>query len=374
MSESESAIPYVDLASQWAECESELLPVILEVLRSGVYVSAEAVEAFEKRVCEYLKIDYCVAVNSGTDALVCALLAAGVRPGTEVITTANSFIASTAVICHVGATPIFVDVLDDQSMDPDKISDAITDKTAAVMPVHLTGKVSQMDRIMEICTGAGLPVIEDAAQCIGAKHSGVFGGTIGDVGCFSAHPLKNLNAIGDSGFIVTRKGDYAEKIKLMRNHGLADRNTVERFGYVSRMDVLQAAALNWKLENQLDSVNERRRLNARFYDESLTSALRKPYESENDWAVYHTYVIQTDERDALQQHLNSKGVGSAIHYPIPIHKQPAYTRKFGEYDLFPLDNTERQAHQILSLPIHQNLSSEQTARITEVVNDFFGGI
>lgn len=373
MNDGESAIPYVDLSSQWAECEQELLPVILNVLRSGVYVSADAVEAFEKRVCEYLETDYCIAVNSGTDALVCALVAAGVRPGTEVITTANSFIASTSVICHVGATPVFVDVLDDQSMDPDKINDAITDKTAAVMPVHLTGKVCQMDRIMKVCTEAGLPVIEDAAQCIGAKHRGVFGGTIGDFGCFSAHPLKNLNAIGDSGFIVTRNGEYAEKIKLMRNHGLADRNTVKQFGYVSRMDVLQAAALKWKLENQLESVNERRRSNARFYDEALTPALQKPYESENDWAVYHTYVVQTSDRDALQQHLSSKGVGSAIHYPIPIHKQPAYISKFGEYDLFPLDNTERQARQILSLPIHQNLSTEQTARIAEVVNEFFGG-
>lgn len=371
MDDLNTAIPYVDLSAQWSECESGLLPVVLDVLRGGVYINGESVEGFEKRAARYLGIEHCVALNSGTDALVCALLAVGVRAGTEVITTANSFVASTAAICHLGAVPVFVDVLDDQGMDPDKIAPAITQKTSAVMPVHLTGKVCQMDRIMDICSDAGLPVVEDAAQCIGAKFGGKFGGTIGDIGCFSAHPLKNLNALGDSGFLVTRNPDYAVKIEAMRNHGLIDRNTVENFGYVSRMDVLQAAILSWKIDNQLGLVNERRRSNATYYTDNLTSAIQKPYESEDDWAVYHTYVIQTDKRDALKYYLDSKLIGSAIHYPIPINHQPAYINKFGPYDRFQLTNTERQADQILSLPVHQNLKPDQLARVCAVVNDFF---
>ena len=367
-----AAIPYVDLSAQWSECEPGLLPIVLDMLRGGVYVNGYPVEEFEARVAKYLGVEHCVALNSGTDALVCGLIAVGVRPGTEVITTANSFIASTGAICHLGAIPVFVDVLDDQGMDPDQIAPAITDKTSAVMPVHLTGKVCQMDRIMAICSDAGLPMVEDAAQCIGAKFGDMFGGTMGDVGCFSAHPLKNLNALGDSGFAVTRNPDHADRIRSMRNHGLVDRNSVERFGYVSRMDVLQAATLSWKIDNQLDSVNERRRSNARFYSDNLTSAIQKPYEDEADWAVYHTYVIQTDKRDALKGYLDSNLIGSAIHYPIPIHHQPAYLTKFGASDRFLLTNTERQADQILSLPVHQNLTPEQLARVCDVVNEFFG--
>jgi dTDP-4-amino-4,6-dideoxygalactose transaminase len=349
------AVPYVDLSAQWSECEPGLLPVMLEILRSGVYVNGDPVEAFERRAARYLGVEHCVALNSGTDALVCALLAVGVRSGTEVITTANSFIASTAAICHLGAIPVFVDVLDDQGMDPDKIAPAITGKTSAVMAV---------------CSDAGLPVVEDAAQCIGAKYGDMFGGTVGDVGCFSAHPLKNLNALGDSGFIVARNREHADMISSMRNHGLVDRNTVERFGYVSRMDVLQAAVLSWKIDNQLDSVNERRRSNARFYKDNLTPAIHKPFESKADRAVYHTYVIQTDKRDALKEYLDSNLIGSAIHYPIPIHLQPAYVNKFGAYERFPLTNTERQANQILSLPVHQNLKPDQLARVCGVVNEF----
>jgi len=371
MTDLEIAIPYVDLAAQWSECEPELWPVILDVLRRGIYLNGVSVEEFERRVSQYLNVEYCVALNSGTDALVCALLAVGVRPGSEVITTANSFVASTAAICHLGAFPVFVDVLDDQGMDPAKIEAAITDKTSAVMPVHLTGKVCQMDRIVEICADNRLPVIEDAAQCIGASLGGRYGGTWGDIGCFSAHPLKNLNALGDSGFLVTQNPEYANRVKAMRNHGLIDRNTVERFGYVSRMDVLQAEVLSWKLVNQLNSVNERRRSNASFYKDNLTNKVLKPFESEGEWAVYHTYVIQTEMRDALKNHLDSNFIGNAIHYPIPIHKQLAYIEKFGAYERFPLTNTERQASQILSLPIHQNLKRNQLGRICAVINEFF---
>ena len=371
MDDLNTAIPYVDLSAQWSECESGLLPVMLDVLRGGVYINGESVEGFEKRAARYLGIEHCVALNSGTDALVCALLAVGVRAGTEVITTANSFVASTAAICHLGAVPVFVDVLDDQGMDPDKIAPAITQKTSAVMPVHLTGKVCQMDRIMDICSDAGLPVVEDAAQCIGAKFGGKFGGTIGDIGCFSAHPLKNLNALGDSGFLVTRNPDYAVKIEAMRNHGLIDRNTVENFGYVSRMDVLQASILTWKLENQLDSVIARRRANAKYYVENLPPSLRIPHESERDYSTYHTFVVQTKRRDELRDYLASSGVGTAIHYPVPIHKQPAYTKKFGAYRRFNLDATDRQCREILSLPIHQNLSKVHIQRITQLINSFF---
>jgi dTDP-4-amino-4,6-dideoxygalactose transaminase len=257
-------------------------------------------------------------------------------------------------------------------MDPYQLKMALSDKTAAVMPVHLTGKVCQMDSISKICDDAGIPVIEDAAQCIGAMHNGKYGGAFGVAGCFSAHPLKNLNAFGDSGFVVTDDDNVATSIRLMRNHGLLDRNTVERFGYVSRMDALQAAVLKWKLENQLESVNQRRRKNADFYSQRLTDDLVKPFEDKADLCVYHTYVIQTESRDELQAHLARHGIGSAIHYPVPIHKQPAYIRKFGEYTKFDLGVTEAQASRILSLPIHQNLGEQELSHVVATVNDFFG--
>lgn len=371
MADELAEIPYVDLKAQWAEIEKDLAPVIMAVLASGNYINSELTDRFEKVVCNYLGVRHCVALNSGTDALVCGLLAVGVKPGMEVITTSNSFIASTAAIAHIGAVPIFVDVLIDQGMDPEKIEAAITEKTGAIMPVHLTGKVCNMEEISAVAAVAGIPIVEDAAQCIGAKHRGRYGGTFGAVGCFSAHPLKNLNAMGDSGFVVTDNDSYADEIRLMRNHGLIDRNTVKKFGYVSRMDALQAAILGWKVENYLESVNKRRRSNAIIYANRLPKETIKPFEDPSDYSVFHTYVIQTNRRDSLKEYLAARGVGTAIHYPIPIHKQPAYVNRYGKTLRFPLSVTEKQASEIISLPIHQNLKIGSIIYIAEQISRFF---
>ena len=269
---------------------------------------------------------------------------------------------------QVGARPVFVDVLDDQNIDPAKIEAAITPRTKAIMPVHLTGRVADMGPIMEIARRHNLKVIEDAAQAIGSRYRDRLAGTFGDIGCFSAHPLKNLNAAGDGGFAATNSDDHAETIRLMRNHGLVDRNTVTRFGQVSRMDTLQAAILRYRFP-RLENIIERRRTNAARYGQLLDPALvYTPPDRNHEFNTYHTYVVQVDHRDALQQHLGERGIGTAIHYPIPIHLQPAAGYLGHKAGDFP--ECERQAQRILTLPVRPDLTPDQISRIAGTVNDF----
>ena len=239
------SIPYINLVAQWQDEKDDLLPIIESVMSSGQFVGGEAVECFEQKAAELCGTKYCVALNSGTDALVLGLLSLGVCAGDEVITPPNSFIASTAAIVNLKAKPVFVDVLSDQNIDPDQIVKVITEKTKAIMPVHLTGRIARMTAIMEIANKYQIPVIEDAAQAIGSKYSGQPSGSLGKIGCFSTHPLKNLNACGDGGFLTTDDKDIAKQVRLSRNHGLVGRNKIEQFGCVSRMDTLQAAILNF---------------------------------------------------------------------------------------------------------------------------------
>ena len=290
-------VPYVNLAAQWVKEREDLLPILDQALASGAYVGGESVERFEAAVAAYCGTKHAVALNSGTDALVCALHALGIRPGDEVITPPNSFIASTAAIVHLGAVPVFVDVLADQNMDPSLIEAAITPKTRGIMPVHLTGRVANMDAVNDIARTKKLFVIEDAAQSFGSKWRNKLSGALGDAGCFSAHPLKNLNACGDSGFVTTDDEQVAEKILLMRNHGLIDRNNVEVFGMVSRMDALQAAILNFRLAHLHETIEARRR-NANLYQQLLDPELVYfPPEKYEEFNTYHTFVIQVDRRD-----------------------------------------------------------------------------
>ena len=268
MPSSSIQIPYVNMKAQWQEERNELLPIIDKILSSGQYVGGTEIDKFEEDIAKYCQVKYAVALNSGTDALIMALDLLGVGPGDEVITPPNSFIASTAVIIHRGARPVFVDVLPNQNIDPDKIESAITSKTKAIMPVHLTGRVCEMDSIMDIADKHGLSVVEDAAQAIGSKYKGKPSGSIGHVGCFSTHPLKNLNACGDGGFITTNDENIYFKAKALSNHGMLNRDKVESFGYVSRMDNLQAGILNYRL-NKLDKIISLRRKNAQFYIENI---------------------------------------------------------------------------------------------------------
>ena len=363
-------IPYVDIAGQFQRERAALMPVIEAILESGHYVGGTAEQSLEAALTAWCGTKHVVALNSGTDALILALAGLGIGAGDEVITPPNSFVASTAVISQVGATPVFADVLADQNIDPDAIKKAITSRTRAIMPVHLTGRVADMNPIMEIARDHGLAVIEDAAQAIGSRYDGRLAGAIGDAGCFSAHPLKNLNACGDAGFLATDRDDVAEYARLARNHGLVDRDTVSRFGTVSRMDSLQAAILEFRMGGLSETI-ERRRANAALYRSLLDPELVFIPPCRNiEFNTFHTFVIQVDRRDALRAHLGANGIGTAIHYPVPIHLQPAASSLGHGAGDFPV--TETQAARILTLPIHQGLTPAEIERVAATVNDFLG--
>ncbi len=362
---SQKKIPYINLSIQWQEEKDALLPIIEEVMSNGQYVGGKHIERFEQSVKNLCATKYCVALNSGTDALVCALVACDIKRGDEVITPPNSFIASTAAIVHIGGQPVFADVLPDQTIDPKKIETLITSKTKAIMPVHLTGKMCQMDKILSIAEKYGLSVIEDCAQAIGSMYNGKLSGSLGKVGCFSTHPLKNLNACGDGGFIVTNDKKIAEKIKSIRNHGIIDRNVIEEFGYVSRMDNLQAAILNYRIK-KLPKVIKQRRANAHYYCSLLKDTnILLPFEESNQFSTFHTFVIQSNKRNEIIELLKKNNIETAIHYPIPIHLQPA-SKSLG-YKLGDFPVTEEQSRNILTLPVHQYLTKSDIKKISEIV-------
>jgi len=362
-------IPYVNLSAQWDDERDKLLPLIESVLESGNYVGGDEIEHFENMAAQLCETKYVVALNSGTDALICALRALEIGPGDEVITPPNSFVASTAAIVQVGARPVFVDVQTDQNIDPDLIPMAITSHTRAIMPVHLSGRVAEMESIETVAERHGLYVVEDAAQAIGSRYREKPSGSLGTIGCFSTHPLKNLNACGDGGFLTTNDKIIAERVRLMRNHGMVDRETITRFGQVSRMDALQAAVLCFRLERLFDVIEKRRR-NANRYLVGLNSEkIFVPIEAENEFHSYHTFVIQVDRRNLLRKFLGSRGISTAIHYPIPIHLQPAAAYLgYGKGD-FPI--TEKQAGRIVTLPINQYMTDQQVDYVVDSVNQFF---
>ncbi len=362
-------ISYVDLKAQWQEEKKELLPIIDKVLSKAEHVGGSEIIKFESKISKLCKVKCTVALNSGTDALTLGLHLLGIKRGDEVITPPNSFIASAASIVHLGARPVFVDVKDDQLIDPTKIEDAITNKTKAIMPVHLTGRMCDMKSIMNISKKYNIPVIEDAAQSIGSKFMKSPAGSIGHVGCFSAHPLKNLNAFGDSGYLTTNDSKIASKAKILSNHGMVKRNIVENFGYVSRMDNLQAGILNYHIK-KLNRIISIRRKNARLYN----NMLNKDYvfiakTDKNTFDTYHTFVIQVNNRGQLVKYLEKKGIKTSIHYPNPIHLQPA--AEFLGYKKGSFPETEQQSKRILTLPINQFIKEEEIEYIAKNINYFY---
>ena len=363
-------IPYVNLPAQADEQMPELAAIFERVVRRGSFVGAGAeIERLEARLAAYCGTREAVALNSGTDALFLALKVAGIGPGDEVITPPNSFIASTAVIVHLGACPVFVDVLPDQNIDPAAVERAVTPRTRAIMPVHLTGRVCRMDAILEIAERHGLLVIEDAAQSIGSMFQERKSGSFGDFGCFSAHPLKNLNAMGDAGFVTTNDSAAAARMRRLRTHGMADRETVEEWGFVSRMDLLQAAVLDYRLD-KLPDVIAKRRENAALY-QSLIKHERVfvPPCRQDEFNTFHTFVIQAERRDELQHHLRAIGIKTAIHYPVPIHLQPAAASLNYRKGDFPA--AERQAERILTLPVNQYMTAEDVEAVAGEVLAFY---
>jgi len=363
-------IPYVNVAKQYLTERKNLLSTIDKTLSSGNWIGGDEVNKFEKKISTLCKTKYCVALNSGTDALTLGLHLLGVRKGDEVITPPNSFIASTAVIVHLGAKPVFVDVKEDQNINENEIEKKITKKTKAIMPVHLTGRMCSMDKIIEISEKYKIPVIEDGAQSILSKYKNKMSGSWGDIGCFSTHPLKNLNASGDGGFLTTNNKKIFDTIKNLRSHGMEDdRNNVKSFGYVSRMDSIQAAILNFRIK-YLKKVIKKRRENVDIYLEHLNlKNIFFPKEKKDEFNTYHTFVIQVDKRNELKDFLKKNGVGSAIHYPTPIHLQGC-SKNLG-YKNKSFLATENQSKRIISLPINQFLTKKEIIYISNLVNKFY---
>jgi UDP-2-acetamido-2-deoxy-ribo-hexuluronate aminotransferase len=359
-------IRYVDLGVNESEYDNNIAPLIKQVFLSGQFVSNDKVEEFETNFASYCGSKYAVALNSGTDALIFALKSLGIKQGDEVITVSNSFIATANAIEEVGATPIFVDIYDDLLMDVSKIKDAITDKTKAILPVHLMGCVCDMDAIIEIAKEYNIPIVEDAAQSVGSKYKEKKTGTFGKIGCFSLHPLKNLSGVTDGGIITTDDEDIAKQIKQLRNHGLIDRDSQNIIGRVSRLNSIDAVVLNYRLQ-KLAHIIERRREVAKLYETYLEriDGIKLIEVDASIFHTYHTYIIKAQNRDELASYLLQKGIETKMHYPILIHKQ----KPFQKYKVT-LANTEKLALEILTLPI-ANLSDSDTFYICKNIADFY---
>jgi dTDP-4-amino-4,6-dideoxygalactose transaminase len=363
-------IPAFDLKRQYRNLSSELLPILEEVMAKGQFILGENVELLEKELADYCGTKYAVGVASGTDALLLSLEALGIGEGDEVITTPFTFFATSEVISLLKAKPVFVDI-DSKTfnIDPDKIEDAITTKTKAVIPVHLFGQMAEMDDIEYLAEKYDLYIIEDACQAIGAEYKGRRAGSIGDTGCFSFFPTKNLGAFGDGGLITTNDEKLYEKIKLLRVHGSRKKYYHELIGHNSRLDEIQAAILRVKLK-YLDNWIERRIEIAKIYSEGLkdldvTVPEVKPYLRH----VYHQYVIRTKHRDELQEYLSNKGIGTAIYYPLPLHLQECY-KDLG-YREGDLPEAEKASKEVIALPMWPELTNEEVNYIVESIREFF---
>lgn len=360
-------VPFVNLAAQFIQLEDELVAAFKHTGRAGAYILGGEVECFEYGLATICASRYAVSVANGTDALVLVLKAWGIGAGDEVITAPNSFVASAGAIVAVGATPVYVDVSDDLNIDPLKIRDAITPKTKAIIPVHLTGNPADMDAINAIAKQHNLKVLEDAAQAIGATYKGRPVGSLGDAAAFSLHPLKNLHLLGDAGFIITNdEGLYAQLLQL-RNHGLINRNESAQWGYNSRLDAIQAAFGNVKLK-YFAGWTERFVEIAKLYHAHLKDYVQCPIVDPNNQAVFHNFVIQVPNRDQLMAYLAEKDIETKIHYPIPLHLMACSSGLGYQKGDFP--EAEKQSERIMSLPIYPELTNEQALYVCQQIQLF----
>ena len=365
-----SLVSYVNLPVQHQNIKTELLQTVERVLNHGGFILGDEVATFESEFAAYCGTRYAVGVANGTDAMVLALKALGIGVNDEVITAPNSFLASASAIALTGATPVFVDVRDDYNLDPDLLKAAITPRTRAILPVHLTGRPADMNAILAVAEKHGLVVVEDAAQAVGAKYHGQRVGSFGVAGCFSFHPLKNLNACGDGGVITTNNEAVYQYLLKARNHGLRNRNECQFWSLNSRLDALHAAMLQVKLK-YLDTWTEVRRANAVFYRERLADVVQVPQEQPHEYAVYQTFVVQAERRDDLCCYLTECGVETKVHYSIPIHLQEA-ARSLG-YKAGDFPVAEQQAECILSLPVYPELTVEQREHVVSAIGAFYEG-
>ncbi len=391
-------IPLVDLKAQYKEIEKEVVDAVSRVLSSASYIMGSEVLEFEKEFAEYIGVKHAISVGNGTDALVIALMACGVGEGDEVITTPFTFFSTAESISFVGATPVFVDVeKDTYNIDPSKIEEKITEKTKAIMPVHIFGQSTKMDEIIKIAKTHNLKIIEDAAQAVGAEYKGKKVGTIGDVGCFSFFPTKNLGCAGDGGIITTSDDDIATIARALRTHGSGENgqkaynllngiseniksseehddtvyNPLKYYNYLigfnSRLDTIQAAILRIKLHS-IDNWNEARRKNAKTYDEKLKETdLTLPVIIAEGKSAYNMYVVQAENREEVINKLKEKGVNTGVYYPVPMHLQKVY--KDLEYKEGDLPVAEYLSHRTFAIPVFPELSLEQKNYIIDTLKD-----
>ena len=392
-------ISLIDLKRQYESIEEESDKKVLEILSSAQYIMGENVKEFEKEISEYLGVKHSISVGNGTDSLVIALKALGIGEGDEVITTPYTFFATAESISLVGAIPVFVDVdIDTYNIDPTKIEEKITDKTKAIMPVHIFGQPCDMDPINEIAKKHNLKVIEDACQAIGSEYKGKMIGTLSDIACFSFFPTKNLGCAGDGGMIVTNDDKLATICRALRTHGSGadghkayniihnieedtteDKGTdntvynpLKYYNYLigqnSRLDEIQAAILRVKLK-ELNGWNDARKENAEFFNEELKDTeIVVPFEDENVKHVYHLYILQSENRTELVNYLKDKGIATGIYYPVPLHLQKAY-KDLG-YKEGDLPNAEYLSHRTFAIPIFAELTDEEKEYIVENIKKF----
>jgi dTDP-4-amino-4,6-dideoxygalactose transaminase len=362
-------IPIIDLKAQYQSIKGEIGPAIAGVLESCQFALGSEVAAFEQEFAAYCGAQSGVGVNSGTSALHLALLAAGVGPGDEVITVPFTFVATVAAICYTGAKPAFVDIEPrSYTMDASQLERVITERTKAVIPVHLYGQAADMDPIMEVARRHGLIVIEDAAQAHGGEYKGRRLGGIGDLGCFSFYPSKNLGACGEGGMTITNDADLAAKMRRLRDHGQGQKYYHDEVGFNYRMDGIQGAILRIKLRH-LPEWNQARRRAAAIYRELLADAdVVRPAEVDGVRHVYHLYVVRTPHRDKLCEYLKQHQVDTLLHYPVPIHLQKGYRHLGCEPGSLP--QTERHCNEVLSLPMYAEMPVEAIKEVADLVCRF----
>ncbi|EKD70802.1 MAG: pyridoxal-phosphate-dependent aminotransferase [uncultured bacterium] len=357
------------LQQQFSDCDA-ILKKIKQVVIEGDFTLGSAVDAFEDRFKKITQTKYAIGVGNGTDALFLSLKALGVNEGDEVITTPFTFYSTVGAIVTAGGKPVFVDIGDDYNIDANKIEEKITKRTKVILPVHWAGKPCAMDKIRGIAKSYGLYIVEDACHAIQATYDGQPAGNLGDIGCFSFHPLKNLNIWGDGGIITTNSDTLAEALRLLRNHGLKERDECVRFAYNSRLDTIQAVVADHLL-NKIDYITQSRISNVEYLDKHLKkfSQITIPHREPHIKQVYHLYSIRCEKRDALKAFLNENGIDAKIHYPVPIHLQPA--AKYLGYKRGDFPNCEQIAAQTLSLPVHEFISQKDLDVMVESISNFY---
>ena len=396
-------VPFLDLKTQYKQIESEVVPAVTEAMSAGMFIGGHHVTGFEAEFAIFCESKYCIGVGSGTDALRFVLMSAGVGPGDAVITAPNTFIATTEAISQVGAIPVFVDVdPKTHTLDPIKLEQLLNERypqfnklnkpnkqinkstnrlkpqasglkprPKAIIPIHLYGQPADMDPILEIARQYDLVVIEDACQAHGASYKKRKAGSLSTAGCFSFYPGKNLGAFGEAGAVVTQDEEMAQKIRIIRDHGQAQKYFHDIEGYNGRLDAIQAAVLRIKLK-RLQGWNRSRRNNAALYTERLQDVpgITLPVEAEFAESVYHLYVILADNRDGLQKFLSEKGIATGLHYPLPLHLQKAYARLGHKKGDFPI--AEHTAECLLSLPMYPELTEQQIDYVCSSIKEFLG--